>query len=172
MKIKFNEFFGYLKTPTFLQSDVVEITQINPGLLQHWVNRKKLNLPGVSGGGQGKRRLYSIKNVVTIELALQMTMAGLPINVAGQLAENMAGRTMDIALTGDPKGENLVMHIIPDPDHEKGEMDWKYISVYERPAEGTGNPDVGKPPVSIVIRCDEIISGVIDRITELINSQA
>lgn len=76
---------AFLTEHQFLQADVLDITRLRKELLQTWVNRNVVTL-SQKNPGSGKRRLYSVLDIVKLALFRRIADLGLALDIGRDLA--------------------------------------------------------------------------------------
>ncbi|MCL4852557.1 MAG: MerR family transcriptional regulator, partial [Bryobacteraceae bacterium] len=92
-----------MKTPQFVNSDVMQVTGRTAATLQTWINHGILIPTSGQNPGSGKRRLYSAIDVCKVAVLGELTDFGFPPSEARKLAEFVGDELTDNAqqlLTG------------------------------------------------------------------------
>jgi DNA-binding transcriptional MerR regulator len=72
---------GDLEKAKFGQPEVIEVTGLDPGLLQTWVNRGLITLTD-QNPGTGRRRLYCALDIVRLSIMQRLTSVGISVGQA------------------------------------------------------------------------------------------
>jgi len=106
-----------LVLPRYSQPEVLQVTRLRPAVLQTWMNRQAIKLSD-QNPGYGRRRLYSMLDVVKLAVMRRMADLQVALAVSREIAEAAAD---DLGV--------------------KGKMDWN-LFIFLRPSEGTSGPTV------------------------------
>ncbi|MFQ5509486.1 MAG: hypothetical protein ACE5FN_09155 [Leptospirillia bacterium] len=150
-----------LDKPQFTQAEALSLTQprLDSGVLQNWVNKGTVEFIGPKDS-PGKRRLYCGRDVILICALQQARTLGLPMKLAGFLAEVTSIRAeemLGIKGRGMTPDQSLIIHL-----DESG--DWKVSGIY-------GAIEYSDLPETFaVLRTDVLIERVLEGLSQMMDS--
>lgn len=143
----------------FTMAELVRVTEIEPGRLQTWLARGKLNIGFQAEKGTGNPRLYSVNDMVRIATIRSFTDLGVPIKVADRLAGFAARRFIQYQ-AGNATRRNYGISVF------KKDGKWEAHDYYGNEGETDTAEDL--PLAQIVANIDLIILFVSERISPVV----
>lgn len=146
----------------FTNDDVVAVTMLSPTQLHNWVSRGWVKLRDGHSPGKGRRRLFTGREVIAIELAQAFAPYSL-VQVASQMIECtgwVTSRAVELlTIEGGTLGRWI--RVIPIED------DWLYVP---DTAPASDMPTANYAYLTVQI--DRLIIGTLERLALLVDGQA
>ena len=148
----------------FTQADVLEVTGLEGGSLQNWINRGVIKSEKNWRPGTGKRRAYFFPDIIRLAAVAEVRRAGIPIAECQQFAEIVEDRVRTVILgvrestLGNPDGVGMVICVF-----SKENIDKAVQATYEDDTRLFGE-ERNDEICFLVLKVDALISGVTEQL--------
>jgi DNA-binding transcriptional MerR regulator len=164
---KYQELWGraqrILDSAEFTLADVVKVTGLEKGNLQHWLNRNLLTICRRHNPGIGRRRLFTGGDILKLATARYLSRLGVPFGFIESLSERVILRANNIVM-GAVERKSLFYLIFPTDDN------WLAYGQYND--DGPQEPIEEAEPIAVIVfQVDDLINETLTAIEALITDE-